>query len=45
MSHKKSQRKTCFEANYDARGTYNANSQIKLKATMLNSSLCEYSDA
>ena len=31
--------------NDDARGTYNANSQIKFKTSMLNSSLCDYSDA
>ena len=29
----------------DARGTYNTNSQIKFKTSMLNSSLCDYSDA
>ena len=28
-----------------ARGTYNVNSQIKFKTTMLKSSLCDYSDA
>ena len=26
------------------RGTYKTNSQVKLKTTMLKSSLCEYSD-
>ena len=26
-------------------GTYNTNSQIKFKTSMLKSSLCEYSDA
>ena len=31
--------------NDDARGTYNAISQIKYKTSMLNSSLCDYSDA
>ena len=31
--------------NNDSRGTYNTNSQIKLKASMLRSSLCNYSDA
>ena len=31
--------------NNDARGTYHANSQIKSKIMMLNSSLCDYSDA
>ena len=29
----------------ESRGTYNANSQIKFKITMLKSSLCDYSDA
>ena len=29
----------------DACGTYNTNSQIKFKTSMLNSSLCDYSDA
>ena len=29
----------------ESRGTYNANSQIKFKTTMLKSSLCDYSDA
>ena len=28
-----------------SRGTYNANSQIKFKTTMLKSILCDYSDA
>ena len=28
-----------------ARGTYNTNSQIKFKTSMLKSSLCDYSDA
>ena len=27
--------------NYDVRGTYNTNSQIKFKTTMLKSSLCD----
>ena len=31
--------------NDDARGTYNTDSQIKFKASMLRSSLCDYSDA
>ena len=31
--------------NDDARGTYNTNSQIKFKTTMMKSSLCNYSDA
>ena len=29
----------------ESRGTYNANSQIKFKTTMLKSSLCDYSDS
>ena len=33
------------EINDESRGTYNVNSQIKFKATMLDSSLCDYSDA
>ena len=31
--------------NDESRGTYNANSEIKFKTTMLKSSLCDYSDA
>ena len=34
-----------IEINDESRGTYNVNSQIKLKTTMLKSSLCDYSDA
>ena len=34
-----------IEINYESRGAYNVNSQIKLKTTMLKSSLCDYSDA
>ena len=37
--------KTCVEINGDTRGTYNTNSQIKFKTSMLKSSLCDYSDA
>ena len=33
------------EINDKSRGTYNVNSQIKFKTTMLKSSLCDYSDA
>ena len=33
------------EINDESRGTYNLNSQIKFKTTMLKSSLCDYSDA
>ena len=37
--------KTWVEINDQARGTYNVNSQIKFKTTMLKSSLYDYSDA
>ena len=37
--------KNWVEINDESRGTYNVNSQIKFKATMLKSSLCDYSDA
>ena len=37
--------KNWAEINYESRGTYNVNSQIKFKTTMLKSSLCDYSDA
>ena len=33
-----------IELNVELRGVYNVNSQIKFKATMLKSSLCDYSD-
>ena len=33
------------EINYEARGTYSPNKQIKFKTSMLRSSLCDYSDA
>ena len=33
------------KTNDDARGTYNTNSRIKFKTSMLTSSLCNYSDA
>ena len=33
------------EINEQSRGTYDANSQIKFKTTMLKSSLCDYRDA
>ena len=35
---------TYVEINDDARGTWNINSQIKFKTSMLKSSLCDYSD-
>ena len=37
--------KNWVEINDESRGTYNVNSQIKFKATMLKSSLRDYSDA
>ena len=37
--------KKWVEINDDARGTYNKDSQIKFKTSMLKSSLCDYSDA
>ena len=37
--------KNWVEINDESRGTYNVNSQIKFKATMLKSSLFDYSDA
>ena len=36
--------KSCVGINDDTRGTYNANSKIKFKTTMLKSILCDYSD-
>ena len=37
--------KNWVEINDESRGTYNTNSQIKFKTTMLKFSLCDYSDA
>ena len=37
--------KNWVEVNDESRGTYNVNSQIKFKQTMLKDSLCDYSDA
>ena len=37
--------KNWVEINDESRGTYNVNSQIKFKTTMLKSGLCDYSDA
>ena len=37
--------KNRIEINDESRVTYNVNSQIKFKTTMLKSSLCDYSDA
>ena len=36
--------KNWVEVNYDLHGTYNTNSQIKIKTSMLMPSLCNYSD-
>ena len=37
--------KNCVKTNDDSRSTYNPNSQIKFKTSMLNSSLSDYNDA
>ena len=37
--------KTWVEINDESRGTYNANSQMKFKTTMLRCGLCDYSEA
>ena len=37
--------KNWVETNYESHGVYNVGSQIKFKTSMLNSSLCDYSDA
>ena len=37
--------KSWIEINDESRGTYNVNSQIKFKTTMLKSNLCDYGDA
>ena len=37
--------KNWVQINHESRGTYNVNSQIKFKTTILKSSLCDYSDA
>ena len=37
--------KNWVEVNDESRGTYNVNSQINFKTTMLKSRLCDYSDA
>ena len=41
----KSRTKKWAEINDESRRTYNVNSQIKFKTTLLKSSLCDYSDA
>ena len=37
--------KNWFEINDESRATHNVNSQIKFQTTMLNSNLCDFSDA
>ena len=37
--------KDWVEINYDSHGTYNTDSQIQFKTSILSSSLCNYSDA
>ena len=37
--------KNWVEINDESRGTYDVNSQIKFKTTMLKSSLCDYSNS
>ena len=37
--------KNWVEINDESRGTCNADKQVRFKRTMLNSSLCDYSDA
>ena len=41
----KFRRKKWVEINVDARGTYDINSQIKFKTSILRVSLCDYRDA
>ena len=38
-------KKNCAEINDDAGGTYNTNSQIRFKTSMLKSRLCDYNEA
>ena len=45
MKHLNLGQKKWVQINDDSRGTYNTNSQIKFKISMLKSSLCDYSDA
>ena len=37
--------KNWIEINYDVRGVYSPNKQIRFKTAMLRSSLCDYNDA
>ena len=41
----KFRRKRWAEINDESRGTYNTNSQIRFKTSMLKSILCDYNDA
>ena len=45
MEPSKFKTKNQMEINDDQRGTYNTNSQINFKTTLLKSRLCNYSDA
>ena len=45
INHLNLEQKTGLKINDESRGTYNVNSQIKFKTTMLKSSLFDYSDA
>ena len=45
ISHLSLEQKNWVEINDESRGTYNVNSQIKFKTTMLKSSPCDCSDA
>ena len=37
--------KSRVKINYESRGTYNEDNQIRFKISLLKSSLCDYSDA
>ena len=41
----KSRTNDWVEINDESRGTYNVNSQVKFKTTMISSNLCDYSDS
>ena len=45
QSSSKFKTKNCVEVNDESQGTYNVNSQVKFKTTILKSSLCDYSYA
>ena len=45
MENQKNKNKNWVETMDELWGTYNTNDQIKLKTSMLKSSLCDYSDA